>query len=260
MSEIKIGILTDNLLLDARAGIIKAAELGARGIQFFTTKGELAPQNLSAADRRELGEFISSCGLEISATCADYCGGFIDADRNREVVPKVKASVDLAADLGVRVVTTHIGVVPEKDGSSVRATMLSALEDLGRHAESRGAVLATETGPESGAVLRDLLAALQTDAIKVNFDPANLVAQGFDHIQAVEDLAPWIVHTHAKDARGDGNQAPLGKGDVGYPRYAAALHSIGYDGYYTIEREGGDDRVADIQAAVEFLKSLKPQA
>lgn len=256
MSELKIGVFTDNLKLGAREGIAKAAELGARGVQFRTNAGEFAPEKLSADDRRELVGFVEKCGLQISATCADYGKGFVDAELNRKLVPETGANVDLAADLGVRVVTTHIGVVPEDESDPVRAVMLAALEEIGRHAESRGVVLATETGPESGAVLRDLLARLQTDAIKVNFDPANLVRRGFDHLAAVEELAPWIVHTHAKDGTRGGAETPLGQGDVDFPRYVAALLKTGYDGYFTIEREGGDDRVGDVRAAVEFLGSL----
>ncbi len=257
MPNLKIGVFATGFGLPPRRGIEKTAEVGARGVQIRTTAGEFAPESLSAEGRRELLRFVESCGLEISATCADYGKGFGDAEGNRELVPKVKANVDLAADLGVRVVTTHIGTVPAEGGDPVRSTMLSALEEVGRYAEGRGVVLATETGPESGAVLRDLLGELQTGAVKVNFDPANLVMHGFDHLRAVEDLAAWIVHTHAKDGLRGGGEVPLGRGHVDFPRYAAALGKVGYDGYYTIEREGGDDREADMRAAVEFLKSLE---
>ena len=36
--------------------------------------------------------------------------------------------------------------------------------------------------------------------------------------------------------------------------YLAALRSVGYDNFLTIEREVGEDPVADIQKAVNFLK------
>ena len=69
-------------------------------------------------------------------------------------------------------------------------------------------------------------------------------------------LAPYIVHTHAKDGKRGNGEVPLGGGDVDFPKYVAALRKHGFDGFYTIEREVGEDPEADIREAVDFLKSL----
>jgi len=50
-------------------------------------------------------------------------------------------------------------------------------------------------------------------------------------------------------------ELPLGKGGVPWAGYIAALKSIGYDGYLTIEREVGENPSADIALAVSFLKT-----
>ena len=116
-------------------------------------------------------------------------------------------------------ITTHIGEVPETP-NAVWDTLRAALNAIGRYAEEHGVVLATETGPESGPVLRALLDTLDTTAIRVNFDPANLVMAGFDLDEALDALLPYIVHTHAKDGcndpeararRGDGSRCRWGK-------------------------------------------------
>jgi len=49
------------------------------------------------------------------------------------------------------------------------------------------------------------------------------------------------VHTHAKDG-------------VDFPECLAVLRETGYNGYLTIERECGDDLVADMTEAVKFLE------
>ena len=105
-----------------------------------------------------------------------------------------------------------------------------------------------------------------------------------DPVAAVATLAPYIVHTHAKDGRNlrpcdpeqvyaaftDGTypdlekalggspfvELPLGEGDVAWKPYLAALSAIGYDGFLTIEREEGEDRYGDIAKGVKFLRSL----
>ena len=45
----------------------------------------------------------------------------------------------------------------------------------------------------------------------------------------------------------------FGTGGVDWDSYLAALNSIGYTGYLTIEREVGEDPAADIKTAVDFL-------
>jgi len=82
---------------------------------------------------------------------------------------------------------------------------------------------------------------------------------GFDHFEAVRELFPFIVHTHAKDGTRVGEtktEVPLGEGGVNFPRYVGLLRELGYHGAFTIEREQGADPVGDVRRAVTFLKSL----
>jgi len=51
-------------------------------------------------------------------------------------------------------------------------------------------------------------------------------------------------------------EVPLGTGGVDFPAYLKALDDIGFKGFLTIEREVGDNPVADIQTAVNFLNGL----
>ncbi len=118
-------------------------------------------------------------------------------------------------------------------------------------------MFASETGPESGSALVDFLRGLNTHSIKANYDPANMVMNGFDPVQGAYDLGDFIVHTHAKDGIGPGpnrGEVPLGEGEVPWPRYLRALREIGYDGFLTIEREVGEDPAADIVTAARFLR------
>ena len=82
----------------------------------------------------------------------------------------------------------------------------------------------------------------------------------FQPNEGAKALSDVIVHTHAKDAvRGeDGSRAevPLGEGQVPWECYIETLRDIGYDGFYTVEREVGDDPVADIIAAKRFLEQF----
>jgi L-ribulose-5-phosphate 3-epimerase len=256
--SLQIGIFADNLKLPLRDGIRKAAELGVASFQMFTTRGEVLPENMSGPQRAEFRGFFEGLGLKLSATCADFGHGFVDRERNKELVPRIMQQVDLAADLGTRVITTHIGAVPPKP-NEVWDTLRDALNPIGRYAEQKGVVFATETGPESGPVLRALLNTLSTKAVRVNLDPANLVMAGYDLDEALDALLPLIVHTHAKDGfrdPGKWREAPLGQGDVPWPHYVARLKKAGYTGAFTIEREAGADPIGDIRKAIDFLRQF----
>ncbi|MNJ71232.1 hypothetical protein D3C77_677520 [compost metagenome] len=52
-------------------------------------------------------------------------------------------------------------------------------------------------------------------------------------------------------------EVPLGEGSVDFPAYFAALQSIAYTGYLTIEREVGPNPTQDIQQAVHFIRSFR---
>ncbi len=252
-----LGVFADNLELPLREALRTIADLGVSSFQCFT-RGGMAPAALSQQARAEFRRFYEGLGLTLSATCADLDQGFVDAAANPAKVAHMRAQIDLAVDLGVGIITTHVGTIPARpDG--VWGAMREALNEIGDYAESRGVIVATETGPESGPTLRTLLETLDTTAIRVNFDPANLVMNGYDLDEALDALLPFIVHTHAKDGfrdPGKWREAPLGTGDVPWPHYVARLQAAGYTGVYTIEREQAEDRLADVTAGIAFLRQF----
>ena len=280
MYQFPIGVIVDSFRTDTRTAILKAAALGAQGIQMYSTRGVNAPQNLTPSMRRELLDFVKSNGLCFSALCGDLGRGFSHADQNPELIEQSKRILDLAKDLETDVVTTHIGVVPEDPNCERYAIMQEACYELSRYADSLGAHFAIETGPETSAVLKQFLDSLNSTGVAVNLDPANLVmVTGDDPVQAVYNLKDYIVHTHAKDGvmlqrtnpeyiyrvtpmpediKGIKffQEVPLGEGSVDFKAYLAALEDIGYRGFLTIEREAGPDPAADILTAKNHLVGI----
>jgi len=279
---VKIGVMVESFRLGLEGGLRKAAELGVDGVQIYATTGELTA-DWDASRRRELRRLLEELGLEVSALCGDFGGhGFSRREEVEWRLAKSKAVMDLAVDLGTRVVTTHIGVVPKDTAAERYSVMKAACEELAEYGEKVGAAFAVETGPETAAELRAFLDSLSARGVRVNYDPANLVMVTHDDpVAGVRTLGDYIVHTHAKDgihkkdcdpemiynAFAEGGieglhvgdyfeETPLGEGEVDWPAYVAALKEIGYDGYLTVEREVGEDPVADIAKAVGFLRSL----
>ena len=284
MKPFKIGVVVDSFKLGLRDGLCAAKTVGAEGVQIYGCSKDVSPENLDADGRRELRTFIEDQGLVLSAVCGDI-GNFMTASKNPDRINRARRIVDMALDLGTHIVTTHIGTVPADVHAPAYQTLQDACRELGRHATAQGATFAIETGPETAHVLRSFLDSLGVKGIGVNLDPANLVMVCRDDpVAAVATLAPYIVHTHAKDGRNlkpcnpaevyeafdDGNypdlekllggapfaELPLGDGDVPWKPYLEALSAIGYHGFLTIEREEGADRYGDIAKGIHFLESL----
>jgi sugar phosphate isomerase/epimerase len=138
--------------------------------------------------------------------------------------------------------------------------MTEALANLGRHGDRTGTVLAVETGLDSGAALADYLAWIDSGGLGVNFNPANLLLNGFDPVAELPALRGRIVHVHATDARrgGAGRAAgavALGHGDLDWLQLAGNLASLEYRGWVVLERAGVTSE-SDISAGVTFLKRL----
>lgn len=283
MYSFPIGVLLDSFKLDVKSALQKAVEVGAKGIQIYATNGDMSPESLTPAKRKELLDMVKSHGLTVSALCGDLGQGFGKAELNPELIRRSKLILDLAKDLETNVVTTHIGVVPSDPAHPRYKVMQEACFALAQYADSVDAHFAIETGPEIAKTLKQFLDGLHSTGVAVNLDPANLVmVTGDDPAQAVYTLKDYIVHTHAKDGRKlldrdpevlygvaeDGRdieeviqegeafiELPLGAGDVNWDAYLKALDEIGYRGFLTIEREVGDDPSKDIKTAVDFLRA-----
>jgi len=282
MSNFKIGMLTDNFKMDLKDSIAKAAQLGAQGVQVYAVDGEMHYSRLNAQARKDLLAYTKDQGLVFSALCGDPGGhGFARAEGNKERVEMSKRILELAKDLECDVVTTHIGCVPDDFNSETYEIMARSCGEMSEFAQSMGGHFAIETGPEPSALLRRFLDTLPGMGVGVNFDPANLAMVIHEDIPAaVRNLAPYIVHTHAKDGRNlrpvdrfyiynvfaEGGieemssepyflETPLGEGEVPWDQYLAALKEVDYKGFLTIEREAGPDPAADIAKAISFLKT-----
>ena len=278
----KFGVITDCFKEGVDRGIELAGQLGFNGVQIYATSGAFSADGLNRAARERYKKLLRDNRLEVSALCGDMGGhGFQIAADNPLRIEKTKRIIDLAEDFETSVVTTHIGVIPSDKNDERYAVMLEAMTACGLYAKTRGVTLAIETGPESAKVLLDFIKDT-SGGVGVNLDPANFVmVTGQDPTEAVELLGDYIVHTHVKDGKMliktdpkiiydcfavggiEGlnvadyfKETPVGQGDVDFSAYLAALKKIGYNGYLTIEREAGGDRLKDIAGAKAYIESL----
>ncbi|MBE6731939.1 MAG: sugar phosphate isomerase/epimerase [Ruminococcaceae bacterium] len=256
----KIGVMPDSFRVPFKESIILARDLGADGVQPYIAKREISPL-LSKSERKAVAKFIRDNGLEISAVCADFGSAFYSKEDNEAEIQRMISMLDEAVDMGANIATTHIGHIPDDETSPIYVNTIKTIRKISHYAEDIGVTFATETGPEKAYILKGILDKANAKAAKVNLDPANFVmCCSQDPVEAVHVLKDYIVHTHAKDGTWSGTpttgERPLGEGNVPFIEYLAALRDIGYDGYLTIERECGENPIADIKKAYDYLRSL----
>lgn len=165
----------------------------------------------------------------------------------------------IASRLGLKLVTFHAGFLPHKTDAGF-PKMKARLDAVAALFSEKGIALGLETGQETAAELAELMHELGNGNIGVNFDPGNmLLYDKGDPVGALRTLAPWLKQIHIKDARRTktpgtwGEEMPAGGGEVNWDAFFATLRELKYTGDFSIEREAGAQRVADIRAGREFL-------
>ncbi len=278
----RISVMADWFHRGVLGGLDAAKAIGAGAVQLNVGDRGAVDNTWTPGFRREVAQRLRALGLKVSAICGDLGGhGFQKADEVDWRIAETCKMFSLAKELDTDIITSHIGVVPEDRENPRYAIMVNAMKRLGREAEKAGCRIAIETGPERPEILNAFLCDVGQRHIGVNYDPANLVMvlDHVDPVHGVYTLKDFIFHVHVKDGKqlqyagpeviygffAEGGiedlrmedyilETPLGDGDVDFVAWMKALTDIGYNGYFTIEREVGNDPTIDIQKAVDFLK------
>jgi sugar phosphate isomerase/epimerase len=170
----------------------------------------------------------------------------------------------LTAELGAKFLSCHIGVVVASSDPAY-ALLVERVREVADSFAQNGVDLLIETGPEPASVLLQFLNDLNCRNVGVNYDPANMILWGSgDPIASIPILGRHIKHVHVKDAiasskpRMDwGREVVFGSGEVEPLIFLDELEEIGYSGPLCIEREAGENPLADVRAAIRALKEIE---
>jgi len=176
----------------------------------------------------------------------------------------IRATAALAQELKLKLVTFHAGFLPHEEKDPNFAKMLRRLAETAEAFQAAKIALGLETGQETAPVLVKLLSKLKRPNVGVNFDPANMILYDKgDPIEALRVLGPWIRQVHIKDALRTkvpgtwGQEVTVGTGKVDWSAFFITLKELKFTGDFVIEREAGNQRVADIRTAKEVVGKLK---
>lgn len=255
---------TADLAGQVRQAGLSHVQLGLAGLSVMAATQKLSElDQLKAANIAITGGMVGFAGEDYSSIAnIRRTGGFVpDQDwASRKSITQQAAQ--LAQDLGLPHISAHIGFVPPR-GQSGYAAVIDRIREIADLFARHNLSLLMETGQEKAEELLEFLHDLKRDNVFINFDPANMILYGAgEPIAAIKTLGQFIRHVHVKDATASakpgvdwGIEVPFGTGEVGPKRFLQALHEVGYKGPLCIEREAGTQRLADVKAAVEALKT-----
>jgi len=190
--------------------------------------------------------------------------GIVPRETRAVRMAHIKKASDFAKACGIAAVQTHCGFIPENPNDPIYKEAVTAIRELAEYCRRNGQNLRYETGQETPITLVRTIRDVGTDNQGVNFDLANLILYGkANPVDAIELLGPYVEGIHAKDGLWPtdpaklGEEVPIGKGKVDFPRIIARLKEIQYAGAITIEREiSGPQQIEDVRAAKAYLERL----
>ena len=176
----------------------------------------------------------------------------------------LKQCSDFAATLGIGLVQTHCGFIPEDPKDPLYPESVTAIHELATHCAANGQSFLMETGQETPTTMLRMLKDVNHPALGVGLDTANLILYGkANPVDALKILGPHVKAMHAKDGRWPtdpdklGQEVLIGQGEVDFAKVMAGLHAAGYTGAVTIEREtSGPQQVADVKAEKMYLERI----
>lgn len=225
---------------------------------------EKTPELFAAAGIEIVSGMFGTIGEDYTTleTIKDTGGVLPDQhwDANWEGIQKI---ADIVEGLGLNLVTFHAGFLPHEESNPGFTKLMGRIEQIAGLFSAKGIDLGFETGQETADTLKLFLEKLNRPSVGVNFDPANMIlyAKG-DPIDALNTLAPFLKQCHIKDATLTkepgtwGEEVTVGTGEVDWTAFLATLDNLGFNGDCCIEREAGEQRIADIRTAKEFVTQL----
>src|SRR5690349_309938 len=190
--------------------------------------------------------------------------GLVPRETRAARIAHIKKASDFAKQCGIEAVQTHCGFIPENPNDPVYKETVAAMREVAAYCKRNGQNFRYETGQETPITLVRAMQDVGLDNQGVNFDLANLILYGkANPVDAIELLGPYVQGIHAKDGlwptnpKELGQEVPIGKGKVDFPRIIARLKEMNYRGAVTIEREiSGAQQMEDVRSAKAYLEKL----
>lgn len=258
----KLGMFLNTKHIEVNEGIKKAREWDLDYIQLYAMNTNFNLANISKIEWTTLKESLSFNEIKVPSLAISFGENGIIGTEVDSAIEKFKYITDKGLGLGAKIITAHIGEIPNDEKSECYDKLVRVCYELGDLAFKFGGVFAIETGSEKAKVLKRFLENINSKGLAVNFDPANLISDiNENSIESLLLLKDYIVQTHIKDCKevkSDSSskyiEVAIGNGEMDFDIFFKVLDQIGFDGYNMIERNDYFDELDGMSQSINFVK------
>lgn len=260
MSRLKLAVATRCLGLPIRRAIKTAAQIGARGIQ-LDVQNEISPASFGASGDRQFRKLLEEYNLTVTSMRLPARHALTEPEFIDQRVSQIKTALEFAWRLRVPHLIIHPGIIRTGEGGNF-PLVCEVLNDLVRYAAHIGTDLCISCETNATADVRQLVSKVETGFLGIDFDTAEMIFNHENQETAIRELYTWIKSYRLRDAvremdRG-GSEVPIGQGMVVWDQFLPLVMETGYQGWLTVERTQGDQRLEDCRRGIAYLKSLLP--
>ncbi|MGH7200442.1 MAG: sugar phosphate isomerase/epimerase family protein, partial [Planctomycetaceae bacterium] len=186
MHPSRIAVATAAFDQPLKTALQTAADMGADAVQ-LDARGELRPADLSETGRRQLLHHLAELNLGIASLSLPTRRAFYDLDQLDARLAKTREVMQFAWELKAPLVTLRVGRIPAADSGEYRL-LVEVLNDLARHGNRVGAVLAVTPTRDEPQLLARLMGEITQGPVGIDFDPAGFAMNGADAVAAYREL------------------------------------------------------------------------
>ena len=235
------------------------AELGYEHIELSPREDFIPFFVHPRADRAAIASFkkaLASAGVSVSSVLPLYRWSGPDEDERQAAVRYWKRAIQIAVDLGVRVMNSEFNGRPEAAAAS-EAQFWRSLEELLPVFEREGVQLRLEPHPddfvENGHEALNLIRGIDNQLVSFLYCAPHTFHQGGDMAEIMRDAGPLLTHLHIADSfdhRGSSGlryilnppgtparihqHLDIGQGEVDWDLFFATLADVGFEGIATV--------------------------
>ncbi len=247
--------------------VSEAKRLGFDGVEI---RGIKRVFDLSKAPEFAPGEIdktrklFEAAGLPIVQIDSSSSFCWPDDAKQKAAFEEAQKHIDIAAELGVKLMRVFGGNIPEGQSREKWAKILSdSLRRCGEYGAKKNVTVTIESHDswtKSDELMPVVLAANHAN-VKVLWDMGNSWVAGEKFEVGAGLVKDHIIHAHIKDHTSDGKEAMLGKGIIPLADAIKALKSIKYKGFVSLEWEKAwhpeiEEPEVAFPAAIKYLREL----
>jgi myo-inositol catabolism protein IolH len=235
------------------------AELGYEHIELSPREDFIPFFVHPRADRAAIAAFkkaLASAGVSVATVLPLYRWSGPDEDERQAAVRYWRRAIQIAVDLGCRVMNSEFNGRPEAAAAS-EAQFWRSMEELLPVFEREGVQLRLEPHPddfvENGHEALSLIRGIDNDLVSFLYCAPHTFHQGGDMEAIMRDAGPLLTHLHIADSfdhrassglryilNPPGTPArvhqhlDIGQGEVDWDLFFATLADVGFDGIATV--------------------------